>query len=108
MGEVIQRPDGKPYRPRKLAAYAVTDDGDMLAGVMVLGTHDPGRAQPLADGYAVWQLGSGHVAVDPVTGWWRDGFGYGHRCWVTDEVRGRAGVWFREIVEEAGDGTSSA
>ena len=49
MSEVIQRPDGKPYRPRKLAAYAVTDPDDMLSGVMVLGTHDPGRAQPLAD-----------------------------------------------------------
>ena len=28
--EMIQRPDGKHYRPRKLAAYAVTDDDDML------------------------------------------------------------------------------
>ena len=96
---MIQRPDGKPYRPRKLVACAVTDDDDMLCGVMVLGTHDPGRAQPLADSYAVWQLGSRHVAVDPVTGWWRDGFESGRRCWVADEVHGRAGVWFREIVE---------
>ena len=99
MGEVIERPDGKPYRPRKLAAYAVTDPDDMLSGVMVLGTHDPGRAQPLADGYATWQLGSGHTAVDPVTGWWRDGFECGRRRWVADEVHGRAGVLFREIVE---------
>jgi hypothetical protein len=99
MSEVIERPNGKPYRPRRITANAVTDEDELLAGVMVLGTHDPGRAQPLADGYAVWRLGSGHVAVDPVTGWWRNGYSSGRLCWVTDEEHGRAGVWFREVVE---------
>lgn len=96
----ISRPNGKPYRPRELVACAVTDTAyDELAGVVVLGTHDPGTAQALADNYVQWQLGSRHRAVDPVLVWWRDGFSGGSRAWVTDEIHGRAGVWFREIVE---------
>ena len=102
--EVITRPNGKPYRPRKVIAAAVTDPDDMLCGVMVLGTHDYHRAKPMADDYAVWQLGRGHVATDWVTGWWRDGFRNGCRCWVDDPEDGRAGVWFREVVEVAFDG----
>ncbi len=99
----IPRPDGTPCRPRKLSAHAVTGDGDILTGVVVFGTHDPGRAQPLADDYAAWQLGSGHVAADPVPVWWRDGFDCGGRSWVTDEARGRPGTWFREIIERTGN-----
>jgi hypothetical protein len=97
----VTRPDGRIYRPRTMTAHAVTDpdDGDTLSGVVVLGTHDPGAAQPLADAYAAWQLGRGHVAVSPVAVWWRDGFTYGRRGWVTDEKHGRAGTWFRSIVE---------
>lgn len=100
--ESITRPNGKLYRPRKIVACAVTDDNDdFLIGVMVLGTHDYHRAKPLANEYAVWQLGRGHKAVDWVTGWWRDAFENGRRCWAEDPVAGRAGVWFREIAETA-------
>jgi len=95
----IARPDGTPYRPRRVTANAVNDEDELLSGVMVLGTHDLGRAQPLADDYVTWQLGAGYVAVDPVAGWWRDGYSSGRRCWVPDEKHGRAGVWFREITE---------
>jgi hypothetical protein len=108
--DTVTRPDGRIYRSRKLIAAAVTDpdDGDMLCGVMVLGTHDCHRAKPMADDYAAWQLGRGYVAVDWVTGWWRDGFQNGRRCWVADEQHGRAGVWFREIAEgSATDGDCS-
>lgn len=97
--EPVTRPDGRLYRPRNLTANAVVDDDEILTAVVVLGTHDVARAQKLADGYAAWQLGRGHVAVDPVPGWWRDGWSYGHRVWLDDPVRGRAGVWFGEIVE---------
>jgi hypothetical protein len=98
----LTRPNGRLYRPRKLAAHAVTDpdDGDMLTGVVVLGTHDPAQAQYLADAYARWQLGSRHVAVSPVAGWWRDGFAYGRRGWIDDPEKGRAGIWFRSITEK--------
>ena len=95
----VERPDGRLYRPRKVIANAVVDDDEILTAVVVLGTHDVARAQPLADDYAAWQLGRGYVAVNPVTGWWRDGWSYGRRVWLPDPVRGRAGVWFREIVE---------
>lgn len=102
----ITRPDGKPYRPRKVVAHAIVDEDGLLCGVMVLGTHDVTRAQALADWYAVWQLGSGHAAAGPRPGWYRDGYECGHRCWVTDEVHGRAGVWFRKITERGEpDGT---
>lgn len=92
----IKRPNGKLYRPRRVVAYAVGEDTD---AVLVLGTHDLDRARPLADDLARYLLGAGYAAVQPETGWWRDGMEMGERRWVTDEVRGRAGVLFREIVE---------
>jgi hypothetical protein len=95
----IQRPDGSLYRPRKVTASAVADGDELLCGVIVLGTHDVQRAQPMADRYVAWQLDDRLVAADPLPGWWRDGFDGGQRRWVTDEKRGRAGVWFREVVE---------
>jgi hypothetical protein len=95
----LTRPNGKPFRPRKVVAHAVTDTDDLLSGVMVLGTHDIPRAQKLADQYIPYWLESGYTAADPLTGWWRDGFDCGQRRWIRDEEHGRAGVWFREVVE---------
>jgi hypothetical protein len=97
--EMIMRPNGKPYRPRKVVACAVANEDQILSGVMILGTHDVARAQPLADQYAAWQLDAGYAAAKPLEGWYREGFESGQFRWITDEVRGRAGVWFREIVE---------
>lgn len=94
----VQRQDGRWYRPRKLVACAVTEDEE-LAGVVVLGTHSPRAAQALADSYAAWQLGSSYRAADPANVWWRNGYDGTGRGWVTDETHGRAGVWFRQIVE---------
>ena len=94
--KLIERPNGKPYRARKVVAYVVGDDPE---GVLVLGTHDVDRAQVLADQMAAYVAGADFVAASPETGWWRDGMEMGERQWVTDEVRGRAGVLFREIVE---------
>jgi hypothetical protein len=96
---VITRPNGKPYRPRAVTANAVADEDQILCGVIVLGTHDLTRAQPMADQYARWQLGEGYAAASPLRGWYRDGFESGHRAWITDEEHGRSGIWFREIVE---------
>jgi hypothetical protein len=95
----IQRPNGKIYRSRAVTANAVVDEDQILSGVIVLGTHDRERAQPLADRYARWQLGSGYAAASPRTGWYRDAFEGGERRWITDEERGRAGVYFAEIAE---------
>jgi hypothetical protein len=95
----IQRPNGKFYRPRKVIAACVVDADEIIAGVMILGTHDLDRAQPLADQYAAWQLDSGYAAARPLPGWYREGFAGGQLRWITDEVHGRAGVWFQEIVE---------
>lgn len=97
----IIRPNGKPYRPRRLSAHAVVANEDELTGIIIFGTHDPGAAQPLADRYVTRWLEDDYCAVDPVVGWWRDGFGGGSRVWVADDVRGRAGVWFREIAERS-------
>jgi hypothetical protein len=100
-GEAIARPDGRLYRPRKVAGYAVNDEDGLVCGIMILGTHDVDRAKLLADSSAASWVDYGHVAAHPVTGWWRDGFSGGRRCWVDDPVSGRAGVWFREIVERS-------
>jgi hypothetical protein len=98
---VITRPNGKPYQPRKVTAYAVTDDDEITVGVIVFGTHDPARAQELADQIARWDIGGNYTAVDPVAVWWDDRFECGRRVWVTDEEHGRGGIWFREIVERS-------
>jgi hypothetical protein len=95
----VTRPDGRIYRPRKIVACAVADEDELLSGVVVLGTHDAGRAQPLADAYACWQLGTGYVATDPETGWFREGYEAGRPMWVRDENKGRAGVFFHGIAE---------
>lgn len=100
-GDTISRPDGRIYRSRKVIAYAVVDEDEIVCGVMVLGTHDVGRAKPLADWLAADTTGRGFAAIDPETGWWRDGFECGRRRWVRDPEGGRAGVWFREIVERS-------
>lgn len=94
---VITRPNGKPYRPQRIVAFAI--EGNCGDGVLVLGTHDLTRAQALADKLARDLAGAPAVAADPVTGWYRDGMECGERRWVHDEVRGRAGVWFRDIEE---------
>lgn len=100
-GDTITRPDGRIYRSRKVIAHTVVDEDEIVCGVMVLGTHDVGRAQPLADRLAADAVGRGFVAVGPETGWWRDGFESGRRRWVRDPEGGRAAVWFREIVERS-------
>jgi hypothetical protein len=100
---VIMRPNGKPYRPRKVIAYPVGDEDETTTGVIVFGTHDAGRAQGLADQIAHWEVGSDFAAAEPECVWWGDTFEQGRRGWVTDEEHGRAGVFFREIVEVAGD-----
>lgn len=95
----ITRPNGKLYRPRKVTANAVVDEDEALCGVIVLGTHDVDRAARLAAEYARWQLGAGYTAAGPLAGWFREGYESGHLRWLDDSERGRAGVWFREIVE---------
>lgn len=94
----ITRPNGTLYRPRRVIAYEVGGDG-ITDGVLVLGTHDQHRAKALADQVARSVAGTGFAAADPRPGWYRDGFEAGERRWVSDEARGRAGVWFCDIVE---------
>ena len=95
----VTRPDGRVYRPRKIIAYAVAGEDELLSGVMVLGTHDVERARVLADRYAAWQLGEDCTAASPQAGWYREGYEAGRPMWLRDEKKGRAGVWFRDIAE---------
>jgi hypothetical protein len=81
-------------------ADVVTDEDEFVTGIVVFGTHDPQRAQALADRHAGWHAPDGGiVAASPERVWWRDGFESGRRCWIADEVKGRAAVWFREFAE---------
>jgi hypothetical protein len=95
----VMRPYGGFYRPRKLAAERVDDEDGELTGVLVFGTHRPAAAQALADKLAMREAGSTFRALDPVPGWWRDGFEAGRRRWISDEETGRAAVLFRQIAE---------
>ena len=98
---VIARPNGKPYRPRKVIAYGVYDADECPEGVIVLGTHDISRAEALATSLVKCDLlDSGYAPAGPSQVWWRDSFEGGRRIWVNDAERGRAGVWFRQIVEQ--------
>jgi len=91
----ITRPNGKTYRPRKLIAQAVADcDGEDLAGVVVFGTHDAGRAKRLADRYVALYGDADMEAVNPDRVWWRDTFSWGSRRYEDDDRHGRAGVRF--------------
>ena len=100
---IIVRPNGRTYRPRKIIAYAWAGYDDY--GVIVFGTHDVERAEPLAlDACRSWFGASGVTA--PRNVWFRDGRVNGERCWFPDEERGRPGVMFEasDNAEEASDG----
>lgn len=94
---VIMRPNGKPYRPRKVTGHAVADEDDFVIAVIVLGTHDAERARPLAEDCVRAWVDDGYTAAKPEAGWWRNGFEWGELCWINDEVRGRAGVRFEAV-----------
>jgi hypothetical protein len=100
----LTRPNGRPYRPRRVAAHALADEDDILCGVLVTGTHDRERALKLARELVAAELGRDYEPVESGSGWWRDGFEGGHRCWVADDERGAAGVIFGKIVEVAFSG----
>jgi hypothetical protein len=98
----VTRPNGKPYRPRKVIAHAWennwSDDGK--CGVLILGTHDDKDAQEFAERMCWYWYGL--HAAEPVAGWYRDSFNdFGERAWIDDPVRGRAGVIFTAV--ERGD-----
>jgi hypothetical protein len=97
----IRRQDGRLYRPRKVTAHVLAEDGDLMCGVIVTGTHDAGRALRLARDLVARELGTGYEPVLSGCGWWRNGYEGGRRCWVTDEERGAAGVLFGRIEEGA-------
>lgn len=95
---VVERPNGKIYRPRKLVVAPVCDQDDFIYAVVVFGTREwSERVQQLADDYLAWQLGSTYVARKPYPVWWRDGFRYGQRTWIDDPERGRAGLLFDAV-----------
>jgi hypothetical protein len=86
--------------PRKVIAYGVYDADECPVGVVVFGTHDIARATVLAGAFVQCDLlDSGYAPAEPACVWWRDGFESGRRGWITDEARGRPGVWFQKIVE---------
>lgn len=97
----VRRQDGRMYWPRKITAHVLAGEDEVICGVLVTGTHDEARALPLARDLVTRELGGGYGPVLSGCGWWRDGFGGGRRCWVTDEERGAAGVLFGRIEERS-------
>lgn len=90
----ITRPNGKPYRPRKITCNAVSGELGEVVAVIVLGTHDVDGVRQFAQDSARYWAGSWVSVIAPGTGWWRDAICNGERTWAIDDVRGRAGVWF--------------
>lgn len=100
MGDLpsIVRPNGKVYRPRKIAVEPWDNDTwgrDESCGVVVYGTHDEALAQKLADEEIKRRWDSDWVGINEGRGWFRAAYRYGDLVIVDDEVRGRAGVYFR-------------
>lgn len=87
--ELLVRPNGKPYKPRKPPSVeTIVDDRDDT-GVVVLRTHDFRRAIELASRLI------DEFELDPTTaytGWWRsvpfDPSGYHDTAFIEDPVRG--------------------
>jgi hypothetical protein len=91
------RPNGKVYRPRRarLTAQPWGDVGNLDGhGVIVFGTLDPDAAREFAETAMAHYSGENVKAVDPIPGWWRSGYTSFGPTWVTDDVRGRPGVYF--------------
>lgn len=91
------RPNGKTYRPRRarLVAKPWGDIGDVDGhGVIVFGTLIPDAAREFAETAMAHYSGENVKAVNPIPGWWRDGYVNGRPTWIEDDVRGRPGVYF--------------
>lgn len=104
---VIMRPNGEPYRPRKMIAYAWDnrDWSDDECGIVVLGTHDVDCARSFAQSALDFPVGLGmplYIASRADVGWFRQGYDSQGPTWIRDEVRGRAGVmfWATDDLEE--------
>lgn len=94
----IVRPNGKVYRPHKIAVQPWDNDTwgrDESCGVVVYGTHDENLAQGLADEEIKRLWDSDWVGINEGCGWFRDSYRHGDRVIADDPVRGRAGVYFR-------------
>lgn len=90
----VTRPNGKVYRPRRITVAPWENDTvhSWSAGVYVLGTHNLFLSRPLAQDAIARHFDPRLVPGRPDLCWVRDGFHYGDRAWVDDEVRGRAAV----------------
>lgn len=92
---VITRPNGKPYRPRRVVAETFLDMDEAVAGVVVFGTHNVVRARLLAEHLIRYETDTAITDCTVELVWWRDGFESGFRRFVDDADRGRAGVKFQ-------------
>jgi hypothetical protein len=101
---LITRPNGHPYRARKITAHVLSDEHDFFSGVLVTGTHDQERALELARALVRRDLGPTYEPVWSGAGWWRDGMECGERRWVADDERGAAGVLFGKVEEVSFNG----
>ena len=89
----ITRPNGKPYRPRRLrvVGWNLNTVYPEVLQVAVLGTHEVDKARESApQGYHCAYL------INPTLGWVRLGMSHGEPTWLHDEVRGAACVIFDE------------
>lgn len=91
----ITRPDGRLYRPRKIAVQLMGDDG--IEEVVVFGTEDRELAQSLAERDVAVYVDSRCTAAFDYAAWLRLGYQNGEPWWSHDEVRGRFGLVFAVV-----------
>lgn len=91
----INRPNGKVYKPKRIAVERWEDDWEGRYGVVILGTHDIDAVRALADQAVKW-WDNEYIATKPDVDWFRLAYSgnQGEMAWQRDEVRGRAGVLF--------------
>ncbi len=101
----VTRPNGKPYRPRKIVTRRWENVGgyDEDCGAVVLGTHDIEAARQEADRAIKFWFDHDMVATKPEVSWFRLGYANGEPMWLRDEVKGRAGVMFTADYPVEGD-----
>jgi hypothetical protein len=102
----VERPNGKLYRPRKIAAQIVSD-GDEETGVVIFGTHDLEQARQAAEQklaayneslYSPPEVAQ-HLVGEGKPVWWRAQLSHfeddsPYYVFREDPERGRAGVEF--------------
>jgi hypothetical protein len=89
----VNRPDGRPYRPRTTALRAHAWENPDTCGLVITGTLNSQAAHDHACRAGAYWYGDG-TPTDPQPGWYRKAIQRGEPIWVIDDKRGMPGVYY--------------